>query len=57
MHMMMQTLGEGDGHYLPHGLIVMNTYTEMTTGSKQVAFMVKNLTAAPITITVSSWLK
>ena len=28
----------------------MNTYTEMTTGSKQVAVMVKNLTASPIPI-------
>ena len=32
-------------------LHVMNTYTEMTTGSKQVAVMVKNLTATLITIT------
>ena len=25
MHVMMQTLEEGDGPYLPHGLSVMNT--------------------------------
>ena len=53
MHMMMQTLEEGDGPCLPHGLSVMNTYTKMTTGSKRVAAMVKNLTTAPITITKS----
>ena len=53
MHMMTQTLERGDGPCLPHGLNVMNTYTEMTTGSKQVAVMVKNLTATQITITKS----
>ena len=36
---------------LPHGLSVTNTYTEMTTGSKWVAVVVKNLTATLITIT------
>ena len=51
MHVMMQTLEDGDGPCLPHGLSIMNTYTEMTTGSKQVVVMVKNLTAAPVTIT------
>ena len=50
MHMMMQTLEWADGPSLPHGLSVMNTYTEMTTRSKWVAVVVKNLTAAPITI-------
>ena len=53
MHMMMQTLEGGDGACLPHGLSVMNTYTEMITRSKQVAVMVKNLTANLITITKS----
>ena len=50
MHVMMQTLKGDDGPCLPHGLSVINTYTEVTTGSKQVAVMVKNLTAIPITI-------
>ena len=34
MHMMMQTFEEKDVSCLPHGLSVMNTYTEMTIGSK-----------------------
>ena len=51
MHMMMQALEEGDGSHLPHRLSIMNTYTEMATGSRWVAVVVKNLTAAPITIT------
>ena len=50
MHVMMQTLEERDGSCLPHGLNIMNTYTDMATGSKQVAGMMKNLTTAPITI-------
>ena len=40
----------GDGPHLPHGLIVMNTYTKVTAGSKWVAVVVKNLMAIPITI-------
>ena len=51
MNMMTQALKGGSGPCLPHGLHVMNTYTEMTMGSKKVTVMVKNLTAAPITIT------
>ena len=43
MHMMMQILEGGDGPCLPHSLSVMNTYTEMTTRSKWVAVVVKNL--------------
>ena len=50
MHVMMQTLEEGERPHLPHGLNIMNTYTKMTTESKQVVVMVKNLIAAPITI-------
>ena len=50
MHMMMQTLEENDRSCLPHGLSVMNTYTEMTSGNKQVAVMLMNWTAALITI-------
>ena len=51
MHVMIQTLEEGDGPCLPHSLSIMNTYTKMTTGSKWVVVVVKNLTAAPVTIT------
>ena len=51
MHVMMQALKGGDGPCLPHGLSVMNTYTNVTTGSKWVAVVVKNLTASLITIT------
>ena len=51
VHVMMQTLEVGDRPCLPHGLSVMNTYTKMTTESKQVAVIVKNLTTALITIT------
>ena len=36
---------------MPHGLGVVNTYTEMTTGRKRVDVMIKNLTTALITIT------
>ena len=36
--------------HLPHGLSVMNTYTEVISGSKSVVVVVKNLTAVPITI-------
>ena len=51
MHVMMNALDEGTGSQLPHRLSIINTYTDMATGSKQVVVMVKNLTAAPITIT------
>ena len=51
MCVMMQTLKEDDGSCLPHGLSVMNTFTKITTGSKQVVVMVKNQTSALITIT------
>ena len=47
---MMQTLEEGNGSHLPHGLSVINTYTEVSMGSKRVEVMVKNLTTALITI-------
>ena len=50
MHMKMQTLEGSDRTCLPYGLSVMNTFTEMTTGSKQVAVIVKNLTATLISI-------
>ena len=50
MHVMVQTLKGGDGSCLPHGLSIMNTFTELTTRSKWVAVAVKNLTTALITI-------
>ena len=50
MHVMTQTMKGNDRTYLPHGWSVVNTYTEVTTGSKQVAVIVKNLMATPITI-------
>ena len=51
MHVMMQTSEEGDRPCLPRGLSVMNAYTQMTTGSKGVVVIVKNLTTDWITIT------
>ena len=50
MHVMIQTLEGGVGPCLPHDLSVMNTYTQMTTGSKGVAFVVENLTAILISV-------
>ena len=50
MHVMMQTLEGVDGPCLPNSLNVMNICTEMTTRSKRVVVVVKNLTAAPIII-------
>ena len=35
---------------MPDGLCVVNTYMEMTTGSRCVAIVIKNQIAAPITI-------
>ena len=51
MHMMMQTPKGDDGPCLPHDLSVMKTYIKMTTRSKWVVVMAKNLAAALITIT------
>ena len=50
MHVMMQTLKGGDGLDLSSGLSVVNVYTKVSTGSRQVAVIVKNLMAIPITI-------
>ena len=47
---MMQTLEETDGPCLPHGLNIMNTYTEMASGGKWIVAMVKYLTTTLITI-------
>ena len=51
MHIMTQPLTGGDGPHLVHGLNVVNMCTEVISGSKQVAVVVKNLTAALITVT------
>ena len=48
---MTQSLKGGDGSHLPHRLSVVNTYTKVISGSKQVAVVVKNLMAILITIT------
>ena len=50
MHVMMQTLNGGERSHLPHSLRDVNTYTEVTTGSKRVAVIVKNLMAIQITL-------
>ena len=34
LHVMMQALKRGDGPCFPHGLSIMNNYTDMMTGSK-----------------------
>ena len=34
MHVVTQSLKGGDGPHLPHGLSVVNTYTEVISGSK-----------------------
>ena len=50
MYVMTQSLKEGEGPHLPHGLIVVNTYTKVISGSRGVVVVVKNLTAASIFI-------
>ena len=45
MHVMTQSLKGGEGPHLPHGLSVVNTFTQVISGSKQVAVVVKNLIA------------
>ena len=51
MHVMTRFLKGGDGSHLPHNLSVVNTYTEVTSGSKGVPVVVKNLMAILLTIT------
>ena len=48
---MTQSLKGSDRPHFPHGLSVVNTYTKVISRSKQVVAVIKNLTAAPITIT------
>ena len=50
MHVMTQSQKGSDGPHLPYGLSVVNTYTKVISGSKQVAVVVKNLMAIPVTI-------
>ena len=45
MHVMTQSLKGGDGPHLCHSLSVVNMYTEVISGSKWVAVVVKNLMA------------
>ena len=48
---MTQCLKRSDGSHMPDGLSVVNMYTKVTSGSKQVVVVVKNLMAFEITIT------
>ena len=41
MYIMTQAPEKGKETCFPHGLCVVNTYTEMTTGSKHVAMVIK----------------
>ena len=50
MNVMTQFLKGDDGHHLPHGLSVVNTYTKVISGRNQVVVVVKNLMAIMITI-------
>ena len=50
MHAMTQSWKRDDGPRFPHSWSVVNKYTEVTSGSKQVAVVVKNLMTIPITI-------
>ena len=50
MYVMTQAPKKGEEPWLPHGLYMANTYTEMTTGSKHVAIVIKNQMDALITI-------
>ena len=50
-HACNESVPEGDdGPHLPCSLSVVNTYTEVTSGSKWVAVVEKNLMAIPFTI-------
>ena len=50
MYIMTQAPGRGKEPCLPHDLSVVNTYTEMTTGGRCVAIVIKNQLAALIVI-------
>ena len=50
IYVMTQAPEKGEEPCLSHGLSMVNTYTEMATGNKHVAIVIKPQTAAPITI-------
>ena len=50
MYIMTQAPEKGEEPCLPHGLSMVNTFTEMTTGSRCVTVVIQNQTAAPIII-------
>ena len=50
VYIMTQASEKGKEPCLSHGLGMANTYTEMTTGSKCVAIVIKSQTVTPITI-------
>ena len=50
MYVMTQAPEKGEEPSLPHGLSMVNTYTEMTTESRQVTVVVQNQTAVLIII-------
>ena len=50
LYVMTQAPEKREETCLPHGLSMVNTYTEMTTGSRLVIVVIKNQTAMPIII-------
>ena len=50
MYVMTQAPDRGEEPCLPHGLSMVNTYTEVAVGSRCIAIVIKNQTAAPIII-------
>ena len=50
MYVMTQAPEKGKEPCLPHGLSMANTFTEIITGSRHVAVVIKNQTAVPIII-------
>ena len=50
MYVMTQAPEKGKEPCLPHGLSMANTYIEMATGSRCIAIVIKNQTAAPVII-------
>ena len=50
MYVMTQAPEKAVEPCFPHGLSIMSAYTEMITGRKLVAIVIKNQTAGPITI-------
>ena len=50
MYIMTQAPEKGEEPCLPHSLSMVNTYTEITTGSRCVAIVINNQTAAMIIV-------